>query len=272
MSEELNISADMPEVADRAETQGAEGQEVAELAEGTVDEQYDETEDTEDNEDYESDEDADEHGRTAQDAAFAEQRRRIEALEAELQRRDYEAEHARLQAEIEAEEQERENEKMSELEAAIDYAREQGFEDDEIEELLAEIMEEQETQDRIANLETEKANLEDQLLQFQVEQQATSDLKELQQIDPALNDLDDLGYEFYALRAQGIDPTRAYYMIKSADEHTKPKGAKAPGKLNRAKQESEYYTGKEIDEMSKEDIKKNFDKVMRSMDKIAKER
>lgn len=272
MSEELNISADMPEVADRAETQGAEEQEVAELAEGTVDEQYDGTEDTEDNEGEEPEEEADESGKTPQDAAFAEQRRRIAELEAQLHEKELDEQQRALEEAIRADEAERDAEKRGELEAAIDYAREQGFDDEEIEDLLREIMEEQEQEDYVRNLEQEKANLEDRLLQFEAETQATSDLKEIQKIDPSIKDLDSLGVDFFALRSYGIEPARAYYMLKSADEHTKPQGAKAPGKLGRAKQESEYYSSEEIDNMSKEEIKKNFDKVMRSMDKLSKER
>jgi hypothetical protein len=60
-------------------------------------------------------------------------------------------------------------------------------------------------------------------------------------------------------------------MLKQADDATKPRGAYAPGKLNKAKQESEYYTSEELDAMSVEEIQANWEKVQRSMNRLNKE-
>ena len=118
MSEELTTSANMSEVADPTETQGAEEQEVAEPAEEeTAEEQY--AEDTEDNEGEQSEQDK-------ANAAFAEMRRRAE--EAEKEKKELEEKLAQ---------QERDSEKQSELANAVAYARENGFSDEEIDELLA---------------------------------------------------------------------------------------------------------------------------------------
>ena len=256
VSEELTTSANMSEVADPTETQGAEEQEFAEPAEEeTAEEQY--AEDTEDNEDEQSEQDK-------ANAAFAEMRRRAE--EAEKEKKELEEKLAQ---------QERDSEKQSELANAVAYARENGFSDEEIEELLAEVQAEQEAEDEYNSIVAENERLkkqveelEDLKLQFEYETMAQSDLRELQKIDPELTDLDDLGHEFVVLRSMGTSPERAYYMIKSADEATKPRGAYAPGKINKAKQEAEYYTSEELDALSDEEIKANWEKVQRSMNRL----
>lgn len=260
------LSANTTDFADQSDTQGAEEYEVADRTEGTVDEQYDETEDTENNdsEDYdeydEDEEEADEQGRTKADAAFAEQRRRIAELEAEIAERD-----------AAMADQEREDEKNEQLYQAVAFAREQGYTEEEIEDLIADIQEDQEKEDLMAQLQAENERLQDELLLQSVEQQAVSDLNTLKKIDPTLKDLDDLGEDYFKMRAADIDPVRAYYAVKAADEYTKPQGAVPAGRLNRAKQESEYYTSEELDNLSKDEIVRNWDKVQRSMDKLAKE-
>lgn len=257
-----NTSANMSEVAEQTEIQGEEAQEVAAPAEVDVDEHQDETGDTENNEAENAEEVADEQtGRTKQDAAFAEQRRRIEELEAEIA----EMKEAEQQEKVNAE---REAEKTEQLEAVINFAREQGYDDEEIEELIEEVMAEQEAEDEKNALIAERDALQDRLLELEVENTARSDLKTLQEIDPDLNDLDELGDEFFVLRAQGIEPARAYHMIKSADEKMKPKGAYAPGRINKAKQESDYYTSEELDNLTDEEIDANWEKVKRSMNRL----
>lgn len=262
------LSANMTDFADQSEdTQGAEEYEVADRTEETADEWYDETEDTENNdsEEYdeydEDEEEADEQGRTKADAAFAEQRRRIAELEAEIAERDAaEAEQAR------------EDEKNEQLYQALAFAQEQGFTDEEIEDLIAEIQDDQEKEDQMAELQSENDRLRDELLTQSIEQQVESDLIALRRIDPTLTDLDDLGEDYVRLRAIDMDPVRAYYAVKAADSYTKPQGAIPAGRLNRTSQESEYYTSEELDNLSKEEITRNWDKVQRSMDRLSKER
>jgi hypothetical protein len=258
VSEEMNTSVEMPEVADPTETQSEEIQEVADPDEVVADEQHDETEDTENNEPEEGEEVADEQDKS--DKAFAAQRRRIAELEKELEKRDQEAADAQ-----------REAEKNEQLRNIIDFAKEQGYTEQEINDLIEDVKADQEAEDERIKLQSEKEQLEDEVLRLQVEQMMTEDLKALQRIDPDLTDLDTLGEEFFALRSSGIEPVRAYHMIKTADEATKPKGAYAPGKLNKAKQESEYYTSEELDAMSVEEIQANWEKVQRSMNRLNKE-
>lgn len=261
-------SVNMPEVADPTE-ESVKEQEVADPAEeGTADEQYDGTEDTEDN-DYEEDdsdyeeEDADEQD-DATNAAFAEMRRKTE----ELERQNRELQEKLANGE-------RETEKQTELANAVAFARENGYSDEEIDDIISEIQAEQAREDELnaikeenERLKAEKESLEEQRQYAEFEKLAQSDLRTLQKIDPNLSDLDDLGPEFAMLRSMGVEPERAYHMIKSADEKTKPKGAYAPGKLNKAKQEAEFYTSEELDSMTKEEIKKNWEKVQRSMARL----
>ena len=252
--------ANVTEAAEPSETQDAKEPEVVETAEEPADEQGDTTEATEENEPDEGEENADEQD-SKTNAAFAEQRRRIEALERELKERD----EARERADREAEEQ---AELEEQIESIVEYAREQGLEDDEIEGILEDFKEDYEKEREIERLNAEIDRLNDEIMNVQLEQLARNDLAKVQEIDPTLEGLDALGEEFFALRAQGIDAKRAYYMLKAADERTKPHGAYAPGKVNRSKQESEYYTSEELDNLTDAEMEANWEKVMRSMNRL----
>jgi len=245
------ISENTQEAAEPAELEGANETEVAEPSEVEADEQTDE---------QSEEEPADEQD-SKTNAAFAEQRRRIAELEKELAERDK----AKEQADREAEEQ---AELDEQVQAIVDYAKEQGLSDDEIEEVLDEFFEDHETDKELKRLQDEIDRRDEELVDIQLQQLAMQDLAEVQKIDPNIKDLDDLGDEFFKLRSLDIEPKRAYYMIHSADEQMKPHGAYAPGKINQARQESDYYTSEELDNLSKEEMHANWDKVMRSMDNL----
>lgn len=245
------ISEDMQEAAEPAELEGANETEVAEPSEVEADEQTDE---------QSEEEPADEQD-SKTNAAFAEQRRRIAELEKELAERDK----AKEQADREAEEQ---AELDEQVQAIVDYAKEQGLSDDEIEEVLDDFFEDHETDKELKRLQDEIDRRDEELVDIQLQQLAMQDLAEVQKIDPNIKDLDDLGEEFFRLRSLDIEPKRAYYMIHSADEQMKPHGAYAPGKINQARQESDYYTSEELDNLSKEEMHANWDKVMRSMNRL----
>lgn len=253
-------SANTPEVAEPAELAGANETEVAELSEETVDEQEDVTEDTENNEPDEGEENADEQD-SKTNAAFAEQRRRIAELEKELAERD----EAQRLSEKEAEEQ---AELEEQIQAIVDYAREQGLTDDEIEEVLDEFADDYENKKELERRQEEIDKRDEEIVNLQLQQLAQKDLAELQSIDPNIKDLDSLGEEFFSLRSVGIDAKRAYYMIQQADEATKPHGAYAPGKISKARQERDYYTSEELDNLTKEEMHANWEKVQRSMDRL----
>lgn len=253
--------ANVTEAAEPSETQDAKEPEVVETAEEPADEQGDTTEATEENEPEEQGEENADEQDSKTNAAFAEQRRRIEELERELKERD----EAKEQAEKEAEEQ---AELEQQIESIVNYAREQGLEDSEIEDILEDFREDYEKDKEIERLQSEIDRLNDEIVSVQLEQLARNDLATVQEIDPNIKDLDTLGEEFFALRAQGIEPKRAYYMLKAADERTKPHGAYAPGKVNRSKQESEYYTSEELDNLTDAEMEANWEKVMRSMNRL----
>lgn len=245
------ISENTQEAAEPAELEGANETEAAEPSEVEVDEPTGEEPE---------EEPADEQDAKT-NAAFAEQRRRIAELEKELAERDK----AKEQADREAEEQ---AELDEQVQAIVEYAKEQGLDDEDIEEILDEFFEDHETDKELKRLQDEIDRRDEELVDIQIQQLAMQDLAEVQKIDPNIKDLDDLGEEFFRLRSLDIPPKRAYYMIQSADEQTKPHGAYAPGKINQARQESDYYTSEELDNLSKEEMHANWDKVMRSMEKL----
>jgi hypothetical protein len=185
-------------------------------------------------------------GKKSADSAFAEMRRQNAEMEARLA--EYE------QAELE-------RERRRDLEQ---IAEEFGVN---LEELEAAVEAEEAEESRWSALVEENQQLKANQAEKEILEMMRDDLVEIQTIDPNIKSLDDLpGYKEYV--AGGIRGKKAYFAIKAEQEITKPKPAKAPGQVNKAPQESEYYTSEEIDQMSVEEIQKNLDKVRRSIERF----
>ena len=75
--------------------------------------------------------------------------------------------------------------------------------------------------------------------------------------------VEELGPQFLAICAAGVDPLCAYEAVRSHRERTAPPpstgdfGGRAPAK--------EFYTRDEVARMSRSEIRRNFDKIRRSM-------
>lgn len=228
MDENTNVSAEIQEVA-APETEALESAETQEVAEPA--------ESASSNE-----EEQQSSGRTEQDAAFAQMRRENEMMKNALLRYfDGEtAEELSINANAYAEQRDPE-----------------------------EYRQEWEQKNEFDALQAENDDLKEQLLNAQVEKMMRDDLAEVRQIDDSVQSLDDLGESFLKMRLQsGLSVKEAYYACKAMELHEKVLAPDPIGRIAETKVERDYYTSEELDNMSVEEIKANYDKVMLSLAKL----
>ena len=237
MDENTNVSAEIQEVAE-PETEALESAETQEVAEPetTAETPKEEPKST---------------GKTEQDAAFAEMRRQNQELE-------------------------RNNRLMRE--ALLRY-----FDGETDEELsmkanaYAEQMSPEEYQqtwehDReFERLQSENEALQSMLMDAEAERLMRDDLTAVQAIDPNIKSLDELGESFVKMRLNSEMPLtaeEAYYACKARELNSKVLAPDAIGKVSETKAERDYYTSAELDALSDEEMDANWDKVMRSLQRL----
>lgn len=225
--------------------ESAENQEVAEPEEV-------ETPSAENQEVAEPEERSESEGRSSADAAFAEMRRRAEA--AERKAAEYEAEQAAREEAI----KQLTNGNENGIEAAI--AESYGLDVDDVIATLDAHTESAKKDLRIEELESE-------IVDIQAEKQMEDDLRLIQSIDPTITKLSDLGETFLNLTAAGVNATDAYYAAKGRQITEKAIPPKPIGKVGTTVQEKEYFTEAEVDAMSEEEQRQNYEKIMKSMTK-----
>lgn len=196
-----------------------------------------------------------ETGRTEQDAAFAEMRRANAELErqlAEAQRQSKEYEDA-LGLFFDGED------KALQAQA---YASERPFE---------QVKAETEMQAQLNALQNEKANLEQQLLEQQARAQMNADLAEIQKTHPEIKSIEELGQEYLMFRFSQmgeVSAEQAFQMMTAYKASTTPKKPPIIGNVSTGgKPQSDYYTREEVEAMSPEEVKKNYDTIRKSMSK-----
>lgn len=239
MEDYINESAETQDVADLADdVESAETQEAADPVEAES-----------------TNEAPSESRRTEADAAFAEQRRRIAELE------------------------ERER-TLNEQNAAMIAALQRYFDGDTADELAinanayaeerdpAEVRAEYERAREFEKLQRENEMLNDQLLNAEVDRLMREGLREIQEIDPNVKSLDELGSQFAEFIRAGLPTKEAYYATKAMEMKEKVFAPDAIGKVADSKAERDYYTSEELDHLTDEEMDNNWDKVMRSLNRL----
>ena len=233
MDENINTSAESQEVAE-PETEALESAESQEVAE---------PESTE-----ETHEEPKQSGRTESDAAFAEMRRQNQALE-QSNRMMMEA----LQRYFDGETAE-------ELSINANAYAEQRDPDD--------YREEWEHNQEYARLQSENEELQNRLFDAEVDRLMREGLREIQEIDPNVKSLDELGQQFGNFIRAGLTSKEAYYATKAMELKEKVFAPDAIGRVADTKSERDYYTSEELDHLTDEEMDANWDKVMRSMQRL----
>ena len=241
MDENINIeSAENQEVAEPEMDEALESAETQEVAEP------DEADYSEESQEYET------HERTEADARFAEMRRQNQALEREAQMmrealsRYFEGETAEelsINANAYAEERDP-DEYRQEWERQQDYER--------------------------AMRENEE--LKDKMLEMEIDRRMRDGLREIQEIDPNVKSLDELGQSFINMIAAGLTNKEAYYASLAMKSKEKVFAPDPIGRVSDNRIERDYYTSEELDNLTDEELDANWDKVMRSMDLLSKKK
>lgn len=237
MDENINIeSAEIQEVAEPEMDEALESAETQEVAE--PDTAVDSTEETVQSE------------RTEADARFAEMRRQNQQLEREAKMmrealaRYFEGETAEelsINANAYAEERDP-DEYRKEWEREQDYER--------------------------AIRENEE--LRDQMLEMEIDRRMREGLREVQEIDPNVKSLDELGESFINMIAAGLTTKEAYYATLAMKSKEKVFAPDPIGRVSDNRVERDYYTSEELDNLTDEELEANWDKVWRSMDLLSK--
>ena len=239
MEENINESAEIQEVAD-PETDSLAGAEEQEVAEPDTAESSTEV----------AEEQA--HQRTEMDAAFAEMRRQNQQLERE----------ARMMRE--ALSTYFEGETAEELSINANAYAQQRDPD--------EYRKEWEKQQDYERAILENETLKEQMLELEVDRRMESALRTIQEIDPSVKSLDELGASFVNMIAAGLSDKEAYYATLAMNSKEKVFAPSPIGKVSDNRIERDYYTSEEIDNLTDEELDdpKIWEKVMKSMDLLGK--
>lgn len=239
MDEYINESAENQEVAEpETETSlGAEEQEVA--APDTAEDSYEVAEEPT-------------HQRTEMDAAFAEMRRQNQQLERE----------AKMMREALSTYFEGDTAEELSINAHA-YAQQR-----DPEEYRAE-WEKQQDYERALQ---ENEELHNMMLEMEVDRLMRDGLREVQEIDPNIKSLDELGEPFVKMIGAGLTTKEAYYATLAMNSKEKVFAPSPIGKVSDNRIERDYYTSEEIDNLTDEELDDPviWEKVMKSMSLLGK--
>lgn len=90
------------------------------------------------------------------------------------------------------------------------------------------------------------------------------DLKVIQKLDPHISSVNDMGELFIMLRANGYNAKDAYDAVCSLNSK---KEISQMGDVAMNEEEKDFFTKEEVKAMSKSQVKKNYDKIRKSMSK-----
>ena len=232
-----NESVEMTEVA---EPSGVESEENLEVAEPETEV-----------------EESQSSGKTAQDSAFAEQRRRIAELEQQM--RDKEEENKQLFDALGLYFNGDTSEELS-INARA-YADQRDPE---------EVRAEYEASRELEQLRADNEALQEQLLDREVERLMAEGLRDIQEIDPDVKSLEELGDSFANFITAGLSTKEAYYAVKAQEAREKTYAPSGIGKIADTKTERDYFTSEELDKLTSKELDdpKIWEKAMRSMNRL----
>lgn len=239
MDENINESAEIQEVAE-PETDSLAGAEEQEVAAPDTAESSKEVAEEPKNQ------------RTEMDAAFAEMRRQKEQLERE----------ARMMREALANYFEGETAEELSINANA-YAQQRDPD---------EYRKEWEKQQDYERAIQENESLREQMLEMEIDRLMRDGLREVQEIDPNIKSLEELGEPFVKMISAGLTTKEAYYATLAMNSKEKVFAPSPIGRVSDNRIERDYYTSEEIDNLTDEELDDPviWEKVMKSMSLLGK--
>lgn len=104
----------------------------------------------------------------------------------------------------------------------------------------------------------------------EIERLMADDLARIQKLDPTVKKLDDLGQDFFDLKAAGIDAEIAFGVIQQKKQRETKIPPAEIGKVNSSsKDEKDYYSPEEVDKLTEKELEnpKIWEVVRKSMTK-----
>lgn len=134
------------------------------------------------------------------------------------------------------------------------------------EDILATLSAEQES----AKKDIEIKRLQEEVNSAKAEKAMQGALLEVQAIDPGVKSLYELGDAFIEYIGAGLSVENAYYAVKAKEHDTKVVPPKEIGRVNNEPQKKDFFTEAEVDAMSEEQQRANYETIMASMPKWKK--
>ena len=111
----------------------------------------------------------------------------------------------------------------------------------------------------------ENEALRNQMLDMEIDKRMREGLREIQEIDPNVKSLDELGESFVHMIGAGLSTKEAYFATLAMNNKDKVFAPDPIGRVSDNRVERDYYTSEELDNLTDEELDANWDKVMRSM-------
>jgi hypothetical protein len=110
------------------------------------------------------------------------------------------------------------------------------------------------------------------MLEMEIDRRMRDGLREIQEIDPNIKSLDELGDSFIHMIAAGLSNKEAYYASLALKSNEKVFAPDAIGKVSDNRIERDYYTSEEIDNLTDEELDDPdiWAKVMKSMERLSR--
>lgn len=131
------------------------------------------------------------------------------------------------------------------------------------EDILATVSAEQES----AKKDIEIKRLQEEVNSAKAEKAMQGALLEVQAIDPGVKSLYELGDAFIEYIGAGLSVENAYYAVKAKEHDTKVVPPKEIGRVNNEPAKKDFFTEAEVDAMSEEQQRVNYETIMASMPK-----
>ena len=130
-----------------------------------------------------------------------------------------------------------------------------------------EVRQEYEAQREAEQKELQFQNMAQELQSYKVKNIMSESLQQIQAIDPNVTSLEEIGGNFANYIKAGLGATEAYYAVQAQKIKETPVPPKPVGNINTGEVEQDFYTSEEVDNMTKAEVKKNLDKIKKSMTK-----
>ncbi len=122
-------------------------------------------------------------------------------------------------------------------------------------------------QEEVESIKRENEELKAKEIEREIEIAMKEDLTKIQKLDSSIKNLEELGEDFLTFIGAGLSAEDAYFACKQKQDKTSYKPPEEVGSLSQGKGQKDFYTFEEVENMTEEEINKNYDVIMKSQAK-----